>query len=503
MASIDMWGESKIDNQLNTGRFLKSLFIENWHDVLLVDALNDRAFTYEEFFQSILWYKKRFEQLGIKKDDVICLLMANSLDLATLYFTSLLMQLVVVPIDVNKSRYEIEEILSYVDYKALVCNVPEIDFVPDKIDVGQLKEPVCESNCIDIQSLDAFDSVDYDKLFLITFTSGSTGAPKGVMHSFSNLFQSAIAFRDRFGFGKETIFYHNLPMTYMAGILNLIVLPLISDSKIVIGERFSIMNIMRFWDMPKKYSVNTFWFIPTIISLLLKLDRGTSGIEYSKNVKITGCVGTAPLNYQAKCAFEDKYQLPLYESYGLSETLFVATNFPGHQQVKGSVGKLLEGVELTFCDDSEILIGVPWMFLGYSNVKTEDFTEEGKFSSGDFGTLIEDNSLAITGRKKDLVIRGGINISPKRIEDFINEFDIFEENVILGMEDINLGEKIVCFFVPKLGQFGDDKKKELSREVVVKLGRDYQIDEFVTLNEIPKNTNGKVDKLQLRALIQS
>ena len=468
--------------------------------MFLVDALNDRAFTHEEFFHSVLRYKKRFEQLGLKKDDVICLLMANSLDLATLYFTSLLMQLVVVPIDVNKGGYEIEEILSCVDYKALVCNVPEIDFIPDKIDVEQIKEPVCESNHTDIESLDILDSVDYDNLFLIAFTSGSTGAPKGVMHSFNNLFQSAIAFRDRFRFGKANVFYHNLPMTYMAGILNLIVLPFISGSKIVIGERFSVMNIMRFWEMPKKYSVNTFWFIPTIISLLLKLDRGTSGIDYAKSTKITGCVGTAPLNHQAKCAFEDKYQLPLYESYGLSETLFVATNSPGHQQVKGSVGKLLEGVELTFCDDSEILINVPWLFLGYSNVKTEDYFDKGKFSSGDFGTLIEDSFLAITGRKKDLIIRGGINISPKRIEDFVNEVDIFEENVILGMEDINLGEKIVCFFVPKAGWFSEDKKKELSREVVVKLGRDYQIDEFVNLDEIPKNINGKVDKLKLKAL---
>lgn len=502
-----MWEESKIDNQLATGRFLKNLFIENWREVFLIDALNDRKLTYRDFFLSILSYKKRLEQLGLKKDDVICLLMANSLDLATLYFTALLMQLAVVPIDVNKGKYEIEEILSYVDYKMLICNVPEIDFIPDMLDIGQFKESVIGNNCSDTEILDMLDVINYDKLFLVTFTSGSTGVPKGVMHSFNNLFLSALAFKDRFSFGKEHIFYHNLPMTYMAGILNLLVLPLISGSKIVIGERFSVMNIMRFWEMPIKYSVNTFWFIPTIISLLLKLDRGTSGINYSKNTKITGCVGTAPLNYQAKCAFEDKYHLQLYESYGLSETLFVASNSPGCEQVRGSVGKLLQGVELTFCDDSEILIDVPWMFLGYSNVKSEEGFEEGKFSSGDFGALAGDGSLAITGRKKDIIIRGGINISPRKIEDFANEFSIFEENVVLGIEDINLGEKIVCFFVPKAGLFSEDKKKEFSREAVVKLGRDYQIDEFVALEEIPKNINGKVDKLQLRslygALIQS
>lgn len=427
--------------------------------------------------------------------------MSNSLESIILYFTALTMQLVVAPIDVNKGKDEIKEILSLVNYNALVCNVPDIDFVSHKIDIGSLNAISLDDKNSDINDLDIFYKVDYDKLFLLTFTSGSTGTPKGVMHSFNNLVLSAMAFKSKFNFGKENIFYHNLPMAYMAGILNLVILPFISTSKIVLGERFSISSIMRFWDIPIKYSVNTFWFIPTIITLLLRLDRGQDGLNYASNSKIVGCVGTAPLNVKAKRSFEEKYNIPLYESYGLSETLFVATNYPEEQEPEGSVGELLDGVELDFREDGEIVINVPWMFLGYLNVQTDDCFEKGKFISGDFGIVSKNNLLTITGRKKDLIIRGGTNISPKRIEDFVNnKFDIFEESVILGMEDMSLGEKIVCFFVPRKGVFSEDKKKELSAEVITKLGKDYQIDEFVGLVDIPKNVNGKVDKFKLREL---
>jgi long-chain acyl-CoA synthetase len=256
--------------------------------------------------------------------------------------------------------------------------------------------------------------------------------------------------------------------------------------------------MMRFWDAPIKYSVNTFWFIPTIIALLLKLDRGTNGIEYAENREIIGCVGTAALNPQIKRLFQERYNILLYESYGLSETLFVTTNYPGDPVGENSVGSVLEDVDLAFSQDNEILIDVPWMFLGYLNVDAKEYFENGKFRSGDLGTIDKQGSLVITGRKKDLIIRGGTNISPKRIEDFISTFNVFEEIAIVGSEDINLGEKIACFFVPKEDSFSEDTKKELNMAVIKELGSDYRIDEFVRMDAIPKTTSGKVDKQKLK-----
>ena len=98
-------------------------------------------------------------------------------------------------------------------------------------------------------------------------------------------------------------------MSYIGGILNLIILPLISESKIVIDEKFSITKMKNFWEQPIKYSVNTFWFIPTILSLLLKIDRSNDGVEYSGKNNIIGLVGTASLQKDLKTNFQEKYSI--------------------------------------------------------------------------------------------------------------------------------------------------------------------------------------------------
>jgi len=258
---------------LDVPNLLKEIFANNWKEIFIYDAINDRLFSYEDFFSAVLNCKEKLKNFGFKEDDVVCLLMTNCLDLVVLYFTSLIMNLTVVPIDPKKGEDEIKEILSQVNYKIIFCDVKNFNFLSRKIEINKFNENFYKDRETSINQLKIFNDVDCSKLFLISFTSGSTGVPKGVVHSFKNLVLSAIAFNKRFNFGKENIFYHNLPMTYMAGILNLIILPFISESKIVIGEKFNVMNIANFWEIPIKYSVNTFWFIPTIITLLLKLDR--------------------------------------------------------------------------------------------------------------------------------------------------------------------------------------------------------------------------------------
>jgi|CXWL01.1.fsa_nt_gi long-chain acyl-CoA synthetase len=498
MVLIDMLEESKNKKRLSTGQLLHSIFKNNWEEKFLFDGINNKSFSYEEFFTLTLQYKEKLQETGLQKNDQICLLIPNSVNLIALYFASLMMQIVVIPIDPTKNKNEINEILSYVKCRSVICNVSNHEFIPNSIDLSNFNNLI-QKNDIDINKLDIFIKLDYDSLFLITFTSGTTGIPKGVMHSFNNLVLSASAFNKKFNFNKKNIFYHNLPMSYMAGILNLIVLPFISESKIVLGERFNISNMLTFWDIPIKYNVNTFWFIPTILALLLKLDRGTKGVNYTNNIEVIGCVGTAPLNHITKTTIEKKYNISLYESYGLSETLFVTTNFPRNNNEYG-VGQLLDGAELTFCSDDEILINVPWMFLGYANQAKNQFFKNGKYTSGDIGEITQNGFLTITGRKKDLIIKGGINISPKKIENFINEYNVFNENVILGIEDPYLGEKTICFFVPKEYPYDENMNKTLNLQIITQLGKDYGIDQFVEIEQIPKNSNGKVDNSKIREM---
>jgi len=496
-----MSGENRMNHaSVFQGTAIRRVFEDNWNESFLTDGKSGITFSYKDFMGLVLGCKQVLDSKGLREGDRLCIFLPNSVELAALYFTAIAMRLVAVPVDVNRGEMELNDILPQACPDAVVCEKKNAGTLSKYgrivIPVESMRSWRGTGTSAEKDDLKIFDSIDYGALYLITFTSGSTGVPKGVKHSLGNLLASAAAFRERFGFGRGDAFYHNLPMTYMAGILNLIILPFISESRIILGERFSITAVQSFWNVPSRFGANAFWFVPTEVSLLLKLDRGKDGIEYCTGRRMTACVGTAPLNQKIRGEFEKKYGMKLYESYGLSETLFVSTVDPGISEYDCGVGRLLDGVELGFSADGEIAISVPWMFLGYTNRMAEDYFADGKYLSGDLGEM-DGGFLRITGRKKDLIIKGGMNISPRRLEEFIlNSTDVFNEVVVLGVPDETLGEKVVCFGITGK-TYSTTAVKELNRRISGMLGRDHQVDEFVIVDDIPKNANGKIDKILL------
>ena len=96
--------------------------------------------------------------------------------------------------------------------------------------------------------------------------------------------------------------------------------------------------------------MNTFWLVPTIMSILMEMDRGNKGIEYCKDNIILSMVGTDFLSTELREAFTQKYEIELHENYGLSETLFIATHSPKEKIPKASVGKIVSNVEVKIVD---------------------------------------------------------------------------------------------------------------------------------------------------------
>jgi len=165
-------------------------------------------------------------------------------------------------------------------------------------------------------------------------------------------------------------------------------------------------------------------------------------------------------------------------------------------------GKILDDVDVTFSKDNEILIKVPWMFLGYYGLNMDNYFINEKYRSGDLGKFDEKNCLLITGRKKDIIIKGGLNISPKEIEDCIYSLNMIDEVLIIGIKDEILGEKIVCMYVSEIKE-NSDKIKLINKKIIQKLGIEYHIDEFVKIDKIPKNNNGKLDRLTAKENYQN
>lgn len=459
-------------NKNKIAETLYSLFNRNGDRTFLIDANNKKEISYSDFIFLVNKYICFLKDNDVCEGDCVAYLCHNSYCTLALYFACMVLGVIVAPIDELKGEFEQKELLKLLNYK-LYINYDNLETVSNHSDTV--------SFFID------FYNIDYNKPWLITFTSGSTAVPKGVIHSFENLFYSGNEFGNRFNLSSENVFYHNFPMAYMAGILNTFIMPMIFGCKIIVSLRQSIQTAFIFWEEIKHFSCNTVWFNPTFIAILLKVDRTDIGKKYAKDNKILSFVGTAPLNIKLKEEFENRYGFELYESYGLSETLFLTTNYYGNN-IKGSVGKTLDSVKLLFGYDGEISAIVPWIFKGYVNSKERIEN----FKTGDIG-MNNDGYVYITGRKKDIIIRGGINISPYAIEKILDEY--LNEFVVLGLQDNILGEKTVCFYV---SSNNPNPEKEINSKLLKELGKDYLVDRFIKLDELPKNINGKIDRIKLK-----
>jgi AMP-dependent synthetase/ligase len=442
--------------------------------VVLRDIIHERKYTNEEFSVAVNFLSAYMKE-HMAEEVLICA--DNSAELAILYFAGLFSGKVMIPIDPEKEVGEVERI------KALH---PQASFIDNseahKIVSAQVYTEEKSTRLL-------WERVDFDKLFLITYTSGSTGTPKGVRHTAGNLFVAAYEFGIMLKYGQHTVMGHCMPMTYMAGILNTIIMPYLMGGCIAILPRFSMKSAFSFWEDLRKGGVNTLWLSPTMLRIVNMMDKRATMKEYlhENNVKIS--VGTAPLDKSLRDEVEGKYGIRLYQSYGLSETLFISTEIPEERVQKHTVGCLLPGIKLKFSEDEEMQISVPWMFLGYTNEDTSLYMNDGFYLSGDLGRFDEDGNLVVVGRKKEVVVRGGYNINPRDIENKILEEKNVSECAVTSAL-IRGEEMIVCCYVAD----SEYSITDMNDMIVRALGKHSKIDFLERMRMLPKNLNGKVDK---------
>lgn len=468
----------------------------------IVDDINSKEYTYNSFFLECKKIAKIIEEKTSK--NTIIVIMENSCRLAMMYFAAIFAKKRIAVIDPQKGKDEILQIVNGMPDFPILCDSSIEDFFPNRIMyvVGMEEYQEITEETIKEEFLNVLESCSAKDPYLITFTSGTSGIAKGVEHSLENLLLTAEALHKKVGVTNAT-FLHVMPMTYMAGILNSIFYPLLSGAKIVITNRFSVMTARTFWKTVKKYQCNLFWLSPSMLMMIDKLDRNNLGKDYCCSNKTAFLIGTAPLTQETRSRFNKRYGVNVFASYGLSETLFVSieTQRSLMNANENSVGELLEGVNFCIDDSGEMHIDVPWMFLRYTNEDTDKyFDEKHYYKTGD---LVEykNNFLYITGRSKDLIIKGGINISPSRIEMVVERLPEVQEVAVVGVLDSEKEERILCVYTLR-DIFKKTKNMDsfIKRTVVENLGKNYTVDFTWQIEEIPRNINGKIAKERIKQL---
>lgn len=458
-------------------RQLNNLFCGTGKDIVLIDASSGKTVSRQVFLQTIIAWAEKLGQSNVNEVIVRC---DNCIELAIFYFSAMLANAIVIAVDPEKAEGELMQI----------CSNHERAVFYDTNDIKMMFAELEPSSAASSFSL---ESIDLNKPYLITYTSGSTGQPKGTIHSAGNLFLSAYEFGVLMQYGKDTVMGHCMPMTYMAGILNTLIMPLLLGGSAIIMERFSMKTAFSFWKDVKGNGVNTLWLSPTMLRIVNMLDKRGDMKNYFHENDMKISVGTAPLDIELRRDFEGKYEIRLYQSYGLSETLFISTETLEEKESQHTVGRLLPSVNLTYAPDGEILINVPWIFYGYTNADTGEFMFDGNYLSGDLGNFTENKNLIISGRKKDLIVRGGYNINPCDIENTMIECFRVDECIVVPI-NAKREEQIACCYVSAHSL----NLSEVNSAIEKELGKHYRIDLLEKRKDLPKNLNGKADRKKLR-----
>lgn len=443
--------------------------------IVIHDSLSDKVTSYKSFSRKVKWLVKAINEHNVQE---IILKLDNSEELLIMYFVAMFSGIIIIPVDPEKEDEEICRIKRQHPNAMFVRKNTVDEWMynfDNKFDEG-----------ID------FSEIVLEKSFLITYTSGSTGNPKGVVHSFDSLFLAANSFGKMMCYDERIIMGHCMPMTYMAGILNTIILPFIFGGTIVLLPRFSAKDVFQVLDGIRKNSINAIWFSPMMLRMISLLDRRSELKEYFHRANIKISVGTAPLDIALRKKFESKYDVKIYQSYGLSETLFLSTEISKKANTYHTVGYVLPEVTMNFLQDGEISVDVPWMFKKYIGADNSEYFIDNFYLTGDLGMISKEN-LLITGRKKEIIVKGGYNINPYDIENLLIEKGIVLECAVVSVV-VYGEERIVVYCVAEK----DLLIQDINKVVCEKMGKHYRLDFLKCVNILPKNLNGKIDRMKIK-----
>jgi long-chain acyl-CoA synthetase len=344
-----------------------------------------------------------------------------------------------------------------------------------------------------------------DELAALVYTSGTTGRPKGVMHSHYSLYASAKVVSDSVVVLERRVSVFILPLCHTYGILCMNIGKLQGGWNSVILPSFSVEKV---FEAIGKYKATHFAGVPTLYVLMLLYPEhekyDLSSIQQWKS-------GSAPLSMETWQGFKEKFGAEILEGWGLTESGSTGCTMPPKGPIKvGSIGKPMidtevkivdnEGRELPQGKEGELIISGPGLMKGYWNIpeETAESLRNGWLYTGDIGYVDKDGYFFITDRKKDLIIKGGENISPRQIEEVLFAHPRVAEAAVVGIKDNIYGEDIKAFVVIKQGE--EATAEEITDYCRSRLKTFKTPKELQFVESLPKNLVGKVERKELRKL---
>jgi long-chain acyl-CoA synthetase len=481
---------------------------------------DDREYTNIQLHEKSKRLAAALRRIGIRPGDMVIVLMPNCPEVLVSYPAIWRAGGIIVPVLFLLEAREISYIAADCGAVAAITS-PEFLY---KIQQAQLNAPSLRHiivaggeehpGAISFERLisesegdDDIHPTNDDETAVLLYTSGTTGKPKGVMLTHSNLYANALNIkRTAGGADRGDVSLAVLPLSHSYG-LGLLVSGYVSDrtGKTVLLRWFNLEGVFQ---SIEKYKVANMAGVPTMYIYMLHYpDADKYDVSSMKN----WLVGAAPMSQVTLKQFEEKFGGEMYVAYGLSEASpGVAAERDSFPRKLGSVGKPMVGVEVKIVDENdhelprnsvgEITCRGGNIMKGYYKMpeQTEEALRGGWLHTGDMGYLDEDGYLYIVERKKDLIIRGGFNIYPKDVEEALYKHPAVAEAAVVGKPDEFMGEEVVAYVVQAPG--ATVAAEELTAHCQANLAKYKCPRRIEFLDSMPKNAIGKIQKKELRNL---
>lgn len=388
---------------------------------------------------------------------------------------------------------------------------PEAGVHAGRWNATDLRAPALEGLRVAPGPADAAREAGADEVAALLYTSGTTGAPKGVMISHRGLLHFARVSADSRRLGPADRAYAVLPISHIFGLATMLLATLYAGASLYLRTRFDPGDVLH---ALAEREITMLQGVPTMFARILAHVRETGTRVSAPRLRYV-YTGGAPLDPQLKRDVEQLFGQPLHHGYGLTEyagSLFITR--ADAPRADTSSGYIVDGAELLVVDAEgsevprgrvgELWIRGPGLMLGY--YRAPDLTAEavkpgGWYATGDLGRLEADGALFLAGRTKDLVIHSGFNVYPVEVEAVINSHPAVQLSAVVGRHAADGNEDVIAFVEAKRAAHLDVVAlQEYLRERLAPYKRPAEIR---VIDAIPTTASGKLLKQPLRALLDS
>jgi acyl-CoA synthetase (AMP-forming)/AMP-acid ligase II len=489
--------------------------------VLLIEG--DRRLTRGQAWDQALRLSNFFLARGLKPGDVVSFQLPNWIEAAVISLAARMNGLVINPVPPNYRESEtsfilgnsgsklifIPETFRGFDYRALIDRIrPQLPNLRDVIVVrGSKWDHFRWEEAISSPPLLELPKVDPAAVMMAMYTSGTTAQPKGVMHSHQTYGYKVRQMGEVWGISSADVALMPSPITHITGAFWCVDMPWVHGASGVLMDVWSAEEGIR---CIETHGCTVIGGATPFLQQLL--ESGSQQPEAVKSLRIFFCGGTSVSPELIKKAAATFPNCLFFRLYGCTEVPTTTMGIGDQSQVDLGAetdGIILPPTEVKILradgdqpvadgEEGEIAVRGPEQFLGYLNVQNSaDFDDAGYFRTGDLGCRVYGDYLVITGRKKDIIIRSGENISPKEVEDILYNHPAIADIAIVAMPSPTTGEKGCAFIVPRQGATVDLASIRSFLETAG-LARQKFPEHLVLVVDLPRVPSGKVRKDALR-----